>query len=148
MSYAAIGLVGMKNSLNYGGVLRAAHCLGASMIAFQGPRFKRQASDTTKAYRHIPLIETLDILSVAPFDCQRVAVELVPGARCLTTFVHPKQAIYIFGPEDGSIPTAIVERCQHVVQIPSAYCLNLASTVNVVLYDRIAKAAQRKAIAA
>ena len=53
--------------------------------------------------------------------------------------MHPEQAIYIFGPEDGSIPQALIDSADHVVYIPTIGCMNLAATVNVLLYDRLAK---------
>lgn len=137
--YAAVGLVNCKNSQNVGGVLRAAHCFGAALIAVQSTRLQKMASDTTKAHRHVPTFVVDDILAATPHDCQRVVVEIRDDARCLFDFVHPRSAFYIFGPEDGSVPSRIVDRCQHVVSIPTRFCLNLAATVNVVLYDRAMK---------
>ncbi|GAF89366.1 unnamed protein product, partial [marine sediment metagenome] len=29
--------------------------------------------------------------------------------------------------------------CKHTIYIPTAYCMNLSATVNVVLYDRMNK---------
>jgi tRNA(Leu) C34 or U34 (ribose-2'-O)-methylase TrmL len=137
--FAAIGLINPKTNANVGGALRAAHCFGASMVAVQGDRYKRQPTDTTTAYRHIPLIRQQNIYDAIPFDCVPVVIEIVEGAVDLREYVHPERAFYIFGPEDGSVPKAIVERARDVVYIPTAYCLNLAATVNVVLYDRAVK---------
>lgn len=60
-------------------------------------------------------------------------------ARNLVGFHHPERACYIFGPEDGTLGKSITDRCKFKVQIPTAYCMNLAATVNVVLYARLAK---------
>lgn len=49
------------------------------------------------------------------------------------------RALYIFGPEDGSLDKEIRDWCEDVVYIPTTGCMNLAATVNVVLYDRLAK---------
>jgi tRNA(Leu) C34 or U34 (ribose-2'-O)-methylase TrmL len=54
-------------------------------------------------------------------------------------FVHPENAYYIFGPEDSSIKKELLDHCLHVVYIPTIGCMNLAATVHVVLYDRMAK---------
>lgn len=35
----------------------------------------------------------------------------------------------------------VLDRCTHRVMVPTAFCMNLAATVNVVLYDRLAKGA-------
>lgn len=133
-----MGLYMPKTEPNVGGALRAAYCYGAAMVAVQGQRFKRQVTDTMKAWRHIPLIQCDDLHAVIPFDCQPVCVELTDKARDLTNFVHPERAFYIFGPEDGSVPRDLTDRYL-TVKAPSDFCMNLAATVNVVLYDRRAK---------
>lgn len=68
-----------------------------------------------------------------------VCIELWPGSEPLTTFEHPEDAIYVFGPEDGSVGKGMRVACHRFVHIPSRSCLNLAAAVNVVLYDRRAK---------
>ena len=137
--FAAIGLYGAKRDANVGGALRAAHCFGARLVVVEGARYRRAATDTTAAFRTIPLVHA-PLIDAIPFDCVPVAVEISDGAVSLPEFVHPARAFYIFGPEDGSVPAHVIERCKHVVAVPTAYCLNLAATVNVLLYDRAAKA--------
>jgi tRNA(Leu) C34 or U34 (ribose-2'-O)-methylase TrmL len=68
-----------------------------------------------------------------------VCIELAENAIPLPEFDHPKNTFYIFGPEDGSISQDIIDKAQVVVYIPTVGCMNLAATVNVVLYDRLAK---------
>ena len=67
-----------------------------------------------------------------------VAIE-VSGSQNLAYFEHPKNAIYMFGPEDGSLPPQILSKCHHHVVIPTLHCLNLAVAVSTTLYDRMAK---------
>ena len=93
----------------------------------------------TKAYRHIPFLQCSDVFEAIPFDCVPVAIDLVPGARPLPTYRHPERAFYVFGPEDGSLRPDILGRCRDIVMVPTARCMNLAATVNVVLYDRMSK---------
>ena len=95
-------------------------------------------TDTTAAYRHIPILHG-SLRELIPHACVPVAVEFIERARPLTNYSHPQQAFYIFGPEDGNVPDDILEWCRDVVQVPTAYCMNLACAVNVVLYDRLAK---------
>jgi tRNA(Leu) C34 or U34 (ribose-2'-O)-methylase TrmL len=139
----AIGLHQPKTPANVGSVLRAAHAYGAQMVATTGRRYHRTGTDTSRAFAHIPLVETTDLLKVIPFNAVPVAVELRDDARSLFSYTHPRSAYYIFGPEDGSVPVEIVSQCRDVVYIPTKYCMNLAATVNVVLYDRACKEAQR-----
>lgn len=135
--FAAIGLYNPKNVINIGSTLRAAGCYGAAMVAVTGRRYGRVPTDTQKAYKHIPLLHTDDLHSVIPFDCVPVAVELIPGARPLdANYAHPERAFYVFGPEDGSIGKSVTSWCRDTIYIPTSLCMNLAATVNVVLYSR------------
>lgn len=143
--YAAIGLHMPKTAANVGSVLRAAHCYGAAMVATTGQRYRRASTDAAKAYRHIPLIQCDDLHAVIPFDCVPVAIEFIKSARELTTYVHPERAFYVFGPEDGTLGQSITGWCRDVVYVPTEYCMNLAATANVVLYDRIAKQLRHRA---
>ena len=136
--YAAIGLYATKTDANVGGVLRAVSCYDAAMVAIEGKRYKRMNTDTTAAFRHVPLIHApLEV--VMPFDCVPLCIELCDGATPLTEYRHPERAFYIFGPEDGSVPVELQKKCRDRVFIPTKFCMNLAATVNVVLYDRMQK---------
>lgn len=137
--YACVALYHPKTSYNVGGVLRAVGCFGAALVVVQGRRYRRSCVDTSKQYRHTPLVHTMDLRTCIPFDCISVAVEIVKGATPLPVFTHPQRAFYVFGPEDGSISKEVLSWCPLKVQIPSKFCLNLAACVNVVLYDRVAK---------
>lgn len=137
--YAAIGLHLPKTPANVGSVLRAAHCYGAAMVAKTGQRYHGSPTDPQKGYRHIPLVQVEDLHAAVPFDCVPVAVELLDDARDLRTYSHPERAFYVFGPEDGTLGKLVTSWCRDVVYIPTRYCMNLAATVNVVLYDRMVK---------
>ena len=138
--FSSIGLMRPKYESNIGGVLRAAHCYSASMVAIQGQRAKiRQCTDTTKTWRHIPVLRGDDLSKLIPFDAVPIAVDLVEGAESLVDFEHPKRAFYIFGPEDGTLGKSTFDWCSRKVFVPTQHCMNLAATVNVVLYDRMVK---------
>jgi len=140
--YAAIGLHHPKDAANVGGTLRAAHCYGAQMVAIAGARNDsiRHGTNTPRAWKHMPTFIADDLYSLIPFDCIPVAVDLVPDAVPLPSYQHPQRAFYIFGPEDGTLGKAVLDWCPQRVMIPTRMCMNLAATVNVVLYDRISKA--------
>lgn len=147
--FAAVGLVRPKDKANVGSVLRAAFCYQAATVAIQSPRIKsgdvRGAStDTADAWRHMPTIIGDDIMAMCPVGAVPVAVDLVPGAVELPDFVHPERAFYIFGPEDGTLGKSVTDRCAHKIMIPTRVCMNLAATVNVVLYDRLAKRSKKR----
>lgn len=143
--FAAIGLDRCKNPHNLGSVLRAAHCYDASLVVIGGGRIKSISTDTTKAWKHIPCVEVTDVFDSAPYSAVPVVIELADNARSLPNFTHPERAFYIFGPEDGSVSRSVIARAAHVVSIPTRFCMNLAATVNVVLYDRAVKRGFREA---
>jgi tRNA(Leu) C34 or U34 (ribose-2'-O)-methylase TrmL len=90
------------------------------------------------------VLEVDDIFDAMPNGCTPVAVEITDDATNLVNFVHPERACYIFGPENGSISPAILEKCQLVVEIPTTMSLNLGMTVNIVMYDRLAKSTRNR----
>ncbi len=138
--YSAIGLCGPKTASNVGAVLRAAGCYGAAMVATGGSKVTPEAAtNTQKAHRHIPFFRVDNILDVVPEGCEAVCVELEAGATPIQNFVHPERAFYILGPEDGSVPLEISSACKYRVYIPTRFCMNLAATANVVLFDRMMK---------
>ena len=134
--FAGVGLYNPKTESNIGGAMRAASCYAANFIAIQGHRIRRFPADTPRTYRHIPCFTTKNLISAVPHDCEPVAIEIVKGARPLENYTHPERAFYIFGPEDGSLPKEILSKCRDIVYIDTNVCMNLAATVNVVLYDR------------
>ncbi|UZO91723.1 RNA methyltransferase [Roseomonas mucosa] len=147
--FTALGLVSPKCNANVGAALRAAACYSSDLIVLSGHRYRKQSTDTTKAWRHLPVLHNqADVFDAAPYGAVPVAVELVPGAIELPDFVHPERAYYIFGPEDGSLGDKVITRCRYVVAVPTAYCMNLAATINVVLYDRLTKRRRIQARAA
>ena len=140
--FAAIALDNPKSGENVGGAMRAAGVYGAAKVVVAGHRFKtlkKYPTDTMQAWKHLPVIEVDDVFDVIPQDCVPVAVEIISGARPLPGYTHPERAMYIFGAEDRTLGRCILDRCRDVIVIPTNRCMNLAATVNVVLYDRMVK---------
>ena len=73
-----------------------------------------------------------------------VLVDLIEGATSLPDYVHPERAFYIFGPEDGTLDPARFAAVKEVIYVPTQGCMNLAASVNVILYDRLAKRLRAK----
>jgi tRNA(Leu) C34 or U34 (ribose-2'-O)-methylase TrmL len=141
---------------NVGQIVRLASAYGIRQVWYSGDRIRRALGDRLpreermRRYADVFLINHPDPLArlcSAVTDACPVAVELRPGSENLVDFVHPDSAdgeasappIYVFGPEDGSLPGPVVKRCHRFVVIPSFECLNLATSVATVLYDRVAK---------
>jgi tRNA (guanosine-2'-O-)-methyltransferase len=132
-----------KTPANLGTLLRTADNLGAAFVATVARRYDREASDCGQAFRRLPIFhfatwaEARDKL---PFAWEPVAVELVEGAVPLPEFVHPRSAVYLLGPEDGSLSAEALRGARKTV-IPSKRCINVAQAGAIVMYDRVAKIA-------
>ena len=141
-SNVRIGLIKPKSPTNVGAVMRAAGCFQAIEVLYTGSRYDRAAkfsTDTRKDNQAIALTGVDNMLDALPTDAHVVCIELVEGAIPLPDYPHPDNVIYIFGPEDGTIPQELIDRADDVVYIPTIGSLNLAAVVNVVLYDRLSK---------
>ncbi|MBQ0777042.1 MAG: RNA methyltransferase [Pseudomonas sp.] len=144
-SFISIGLINPKSPSNVGAVMRAAGCYQVNEVRYTGGRYDRASrfhTDTKNISLSIPLTGVTDLLGDLPDGTSVVCVELVEGATALPLFAHPDNALYVFGPEDGSLDQALVDHADAVVYVPTVGCMNLAATVNVVLYDRLAKSAR------
>lgn len=140
-----IGLTNPKSPTNVGAVLRAAGCFGASEILYTGNRYnkaKKFATDTQLVAENIGIHHVDDLLNAKPVEAKLICVDLVEGATPLPNFKHPEHAYYVFGPEDGSIKQEVIDAADEVVYMPTKGSLNLGMSVNIVLYDRIAKSQQ------
>jgi len=140
-----IGLSNPKTPTNVGAVLRAASCFQAHAVFYTGDRYDRAArfyTDRQDTVSSTPFTEVSCLLECAPENTKIVCVELVEDAVPLPEFQHPNKAFYIFGPEDGTLSQEMIDQADSVVYIPTVGCLNVAMTVNIVLYDRLAKSAQ------
>lgn len=152
-SHITIGLTNPKSPSNVGAVMRAAGCYCVDQVLFTGQRYANAAkfgsdkhnTDTKNAREKIPLkavehFENIESLrTVLSEKTKVICVDLVEGAIPLPHFKHPEQAIYIFGPEDGTISQKVINNADDVVYVPTVGCMNLAASVNVLLYDRLAK---------
>lgn len=137
-----IALTNPKSSSNVGGTMRAAGCYDAKKVIYSGDRFNRAvrlAADTQKVHEIVPLVHYEDLLAGLEPGMKLICVDLIEGAIPLPNFEHPDNAMYLFGPEDGTIKQNIINQADAVVYIPTIGCMNLAASVNVVLYDRLAK---------
>ncbi len=140
--YFGIGIYHPKRAENMGTLWRSAHNFGASFIFTIGQRYKKQSSDTTKAYKHIPLYNYKTFAEFnrnRPYDTPLIAIEQSKKSSSLKTFEHPEKAIYLLGAEDYGIPPAILNKAQNVVHINSPMCLNVSVAGSIIMFDRLTK---------
>jgi len=143
----AVLLTNPKYPHNVAAALRGCSCFGIDTLIWTGDRTplspelgeRLPREERMKGYAHVGFRQTDRPFELFTSEVVPVCVELSPSSEVLTTFQHPENAVYVFGPEDGSVPQVYRRFCHRFVHIPSHYCLNLAAAVNVVLYDRMMK---------
>ncbi|MCK9568572.1 RNA methyltransferase [Candidatus Pacearchaeota archaeon] len=137
--YFEIGIYHTKTEINVGTLWRSAYQLGAAGIFTIGRRYKRQAGDTVKAWRHIPLrhyVDFEDFNTHRPQDAVLIGVEM--GGDLLHTCAHPDRAIYLMGAEDSGLPQQILDRCNRVIAVETSgvESYNVAVAGSIVMYHR------------
>lgn len=141
--YFGVALWHPKESENVGGLWRSAHVFGAAFLATLGKRYHRAPQDTSDAASHVPLMTFDDYPTfekIMMSGAELVVVERTETARHLSCFTHPEKAIYLFGPEDGSVPEEILSATDHCITIPHGdWSLNLHAAGAIVMYDRVSQ---------
>ncbi|HWY35463.1 MAG TPA: RNA methyltransferase [Nitrosopumilaceae archaeon] len=138
--YFAIGIFHSKRIENLGTLWRSADNLGAAYIFTIGRRYTGQGSDTTKAYKRIPLINYPDwetFLKARPMSTLLIGIEQCEKSQSIINFTHPPRAIYLLGAEDYGLSKEIIKECQKVISIPTINCINVAVAGSIVMFDRI-----------
>lgn len=148
-SKVCIGLSNPKSPENVNSVKRAAGNFRVDSIFYTGKRYPRAVKlnpATTNMSRNvslnIPVNGVTCLINEVHESMKVVCVEFAEDAIPLPKYQHPDNALYIFGPEDGTLSQEIIDRADAVIYVPTNGCMNLAATVNVVLYDRLTKSSQ------
>ena len=136
--YFAIGVDRLSKPMNAGNLFRSAHAFGASFTFTIGGKYPVAVkSDTSQSLRHMPFYQFDSMADLSlPQDCSLVGVEMLDAATFLPTFRHPRRAVYVFGPEKGSLSPELVAQCNFLVKIPTKFCINVAMAGAIVMYDR------------
>ena len=139
--YFGIGVEGITKTMNVGNLFRSAHAFGAGFVFTVAAAYARGEggkSDTSDSVAAIPFYSFPDVASlVLPEGCRLVGVELMDDSVELPSFRHPRRAAYVMGPERASLSAGLVARCDHVVRIPTRFCVNVGIAGAIVMYDRL-----------
>jgi tRNA G18 (ribose-2'-O)-methylase SpoU len=139
--YFGIGVEGVNKPMNVGALLRTAHAFDAAFVFTLAADYTRREgakADTADTTHQVPFYAFPDLAALQlPRGCRLVGVELLDEAHDLPSFRHPLQAAYALGRERGSLTPALLARCDHVVRIPTRFCVNLAVAGALVMYDRL-----------
>ncbi|MEM7493295.1 MAG: RNA methyltransferase [Pseudomonadota bacterium] len=139
--YFAIGAEGISKPMNLGALMRTANAFGASFVFSVKAEDRTKIaykSDTSRTFKTVPYYqwESIDEI-ILPRECQMVGVELTDEAVDLPEFKHPRMAAYVLGPERGNLSEAMQTRCDHIIKIPTKFCINVSLAGALVMYDRV-----------
>ncbi len=139
--YFAVGVEGISKVMNVGSIFRTAHAFGAGFVFTVAATYEAQIggrADTSDATGHVPFYQFPDQAAMLlPAGCALVGVELIADSIELPSFRHPSRAAYILGPERGSLSPEMVGRCDHIIKIPTQFCVNVGVAAAIVMYDRV-----------
>lgn len=139
--FFGLGVEGISKPMNVGSLFRTAHAFGADFVFAIAPVVNLREihkSDTSETEKHVPLYEYGSVEELTlPRGCQLVGVELLDEAIDLPSFTHPERAAYVLGAERRSLSPPLVDRCSHVVKIPTRFCVNVGLAAAILLYDRM-----------
>ncbi|MEM1087799.1 MAG: RNA methyltransferase [Pseudomonadota bacterium] len=139
--YFAIGAEGISKPMNLGALMRTANAFGASFVFSVKAEDRTKIaykSDTSRTFKTVPYYQWESIDDIAlPRECQMVGVELTETAVELPEFKHPRMAAYVLGPERGNLSEAMQARCDHIIKIPTKFCINVSLAGALVMYDRV-----------
>lgn len=138
--YFGIGAEEISKAMNLGAILRTAHAFGASFAFTVNAHHKAQKvfdSDTSRSLKNVPYYgwDRLEEMRL-PAGCSLVGIELTDDAVDLPSFRHPRAAAYVLGRERGSLSEAMQAKCDHIVRIPTRFCVNVSVAAAITLYDR------------
>jgi len=139
--YFGIGVEGINKPFNVGNLFRSAHAFDASFVFTIAATYRKAEvgqSDTSDTLANLPFYAFPSVGELMlPKGCALVGVELLDDAAELPSFTHPRCAAYVLGPERSSLSPALVARCDHVLKIPTRFCLNVGIAGALVMYDRL-----------
>ncbi|WP_421792943.1 RNA methyltransferase [Hyphobacterium sp.] len=138
--YFGIGAEEISKPMNLGAILRTAHAFGASFAFTVNAHHRARdvfESDTSRSQKNVPYYgwESLADMRL-PTGCSLVGIELTDEAVDLPSFRHPRAAAYVLGRERGSLSGEMQNLCDHIVKIPTKFCVNVSVAAAITLYDR------------
>lgn len=139
--YFAIGVDRLSKAHNLGNLLRTSYAFGASYFFTVSADYSRKGlreADTSGATSSIPVYNYASVEEMnIPQGAKLIGIELTDDAIDLPNFAHPRQAIYILGPEGGNLDKRILDKCDFTVKIPMRFCVNVGVAGAIVMYDRL-----------
>lgn len=140
--FYGIGVYNPKRECNFNTIYRTAFNMGADFVFQLCTRYKNTAADTCKSFRHIPCwyFDDIDqLIHSQPKESILIGVEqYYKSVKLNNHYLHPERAIYLLGSEDVGLPYTLLDKCHHVIEIPSVTkeSMNVATAGGIIMYHR------------
>lgn len=95
------------------------------------PRPPRE--ERMKNYQAVQLYRCAQPLRAFKGHGTPIAIEITRRAIPIASYEFPPDPVFVFGPEDGSIPAGVRHECHDFVVLPTCSCVNLADAVGQTL---------------
>jgi tRNA(Leu) C34 or U34 (ribose-2'-O)-methylase TrmL len=141
----AVVMINTKFAVNAARALRNCAAYGVGQLWITGDRWA-EGWVSPKGKPRPPREERMKgYASVRLYRCEQplrafengngtpVAVEIDQTAEPMAFFEFPEDPVFVFGPEDGSIPKGIRTACYRKLVLPTRHCVNLADAVGQTL---------------
>jgi tRNA G18 (ribose-2'-O)-methylase SpoU len=143
----AVVLTQSKFIVNVASMIRNCACFGVEWLVLTGDRLdipsgrkgdRLPRQERMREYETVKVVQTdFPTVLFKRQDITPIGIELVPGAIPLPMVKHPENAVYLLGPEDGSLSPGYKALCHEIWRVPTRHCLNVAQAGGIVLYDRV-----------
>jgi len=113
MEMPGVVLINPKYPHNVGAAIRACSCFDVNSLVWTGDRVnpakyqRLPREERMKGYQRVEFRNHSRPFELFPENCVPVSVEVFDNSEPLTTFEHPENTVYVFGPEDGFVPQVV-----------------------------------------
>jgi len=133
-----IAIENFQHDSNIGTVVRTANAFNVRAVHIIGKRhWNRRGAMVTDAYMNIYHHKTVaDFVAAVP-DRDIIAVDIIPGARSLSSLELPQRAVLVFGGEGPGISEEMREAAQQTVMIEqhgSTRSINVGVAAGIAMY--------------
>lgn len=141
----AVVMYDTKYAKNAARALRNCSAYGVGQLWITGDRWTDEwvgrkgkprppREERMKGYAEVDVVRCdMPLVAFDPKTCVRIGVEVNKTAQNIAFYDFPENPVFVFGPEDGSLPKTARMECSEFLILPTRHCLNLADAVGQTL---------------
>lgn len=136
-----IAIENWQHDFNIGTIVRTANAFNVEKVFIIGKKhWNRRGAMVTDRYMDIIQLETIDnfILQMKKDGKRVIAVDIVPGAKSLSSTKMPNNSVLVFGSEGPGISDRLLDLADDIVaieQFGSTRSVNVGVAAGIVMYE-------------